>query len=81
MQTAFGWGGSVEDVADIAAELQARGVHARAVTEDIAIGWGQSAPPGTAGPVKTAALEYANRDARAVGEVLRRHGIRRPDAF
>jgi len=72
----------VEDVSQIVAELETRGVHARVVTEDIATGWGESAPPRTSGPVvKTAALEYANRDAKAVGEALRRHGIRPPEVF
>lgn len=82
MQTSFSWGGSVEDVAQIAAELQARGAQARVVTEDTAIGWGESMHPlGGERVVKTAALEYANRDRAVVRETLRRHGVRLPDVF
>ena len=81
-QTSFGWGGSVNDVARIAAELEARGVRAVVVTEGNAIGWGESAPATASDAVEqTAALEYANRDVKAVGDVLRRHGIRLPETF
>lgn len=82
MQTSFGWGGSVEEVAQLAAELAARGVQARVVTEEIAIEWGESAHPHAGDRVvRTAALEYANRDRAAVRQVLRGHGIRPPDAL
>lgn len=79
MPTTFSWGGSVQDVAQIVADLEARRVRARVVTEETATAWGESAHPQTSRPdVRTAALEYANRDAKAVGEILRGRGIRPP---
>jgi hypothetical protein len=82
MWTGFNWGGSVQDVARIAEELEARGIHVRVVTEAIADGWGERVHPRASGPVaKTAALEYVNRGGDAVAEVLRQHGIRPPEPF
>ncbi len=82
MESGFDWGGSVEEVTRIAMELEARGVHAKVLTADIADGWGESANHRRAGSVeKTAWLEYQNRDADAVAATLRKHGIRPPDLF
>jgi hypothetical protein len=80
MPTTFTWGGSVQDVAQIVADLEARGVLAHVVTQETATAWGDRSHPRTSGSVvREAGLEYANRDAKAVGEVLRRRGIHPPD--
>lgn len=81
MLTTFNWGGSVQEVAQIVADLQARGVHAHVVTEETATAWGDSTYPRASGPVvKEAGLEYTNRDAKAVAEILRGRGIHPPDS-
>ncbi len=80
METGFGWGGSVEDVAAIAAELETGGVHVRVRTDHSASVWGELEPARGAEPdAPTASLEYRNRDARVVEQKLREHGIRPPE--
>ena len=49
METSFGWGGSLADVVQIAAELEVRGINARVVTAETAQEWGERAHPGTRG--------------------------------
>lgn len=80
MPTTFNWGGSVQDVAQIVADLEARGVRAHVVTEETGTAWGDSTSRHTGGPdVKAAGLEYANRDAKVVDEVLRGRGVHPAD--
>jgi hypothetical protein len=79
METSSGWGGSVEEVARIAQELEAEGVRARVVPEPAGPGWDPVTDP-LPGPVPaaTAALEYRNGDAEVVARKLRQHGVRGP---
>ena len=80
MPTTFNWGGSVPDVAQIVADLDARGVRAYVVTQETATAWGDSTHRHTSSPdAKEAGLEYANRDAKVVDAVLRRRGVQPPD--
>jgi len=77
MRSSVGWGGSVEDVARVVALLEDRGIHTRVVIDVVTNEWGEPARPhgdGSAPP--TASLEYVNRDAAAVAELLRARGIR-----
>ena len=80
METGFGWGGSAVGVARIVAELESQGIRARVETSATASAWGERAQFGSREPVvETAQLCYCNRDAGAVAELLRQHGIRPPD--
>ncbi|MCU1537484.1 MAG: hypothetical protein JWP82_1835 [Humibacillus sp.] len=72
MQTSHGWGGSVEEVAQVAALLEARGVHAQVVPDDDPPSGVDPGPPHTAVPTPaTASLHHLNRDADAVRKALR----------
>ena len=77
MRSSFGWGGSVEDVARVVAVLEARGVHTRLLIDVVGTAWGEPArPQGDRSTPTSASLEYLNRDAAAVAEVLHARGIR-----
>lgn len=81
METGLGWGGSVDAVAAIAAELRAQGVVTH-VDIDGPPPEGWDAPVSTRtgnGSVQTASLSYRNRDAAKVRATLRAHGIDLPD--
>ena len=76
METSFGWGGSPEEVALIASELEARSVPARVDVAGTAQGWGEPATrPTSEPPADSATLTFHNRDARHVAATLRAHGI------
>jgi hypothetical protein len=79
METSVDWGGSVEEVARIADELESEGVHARVRPDAPGSPWrvGADPPPDTA-EATTAALEYRNGDLDVVRKKLREHGVRPP---
>ena len=79
METSVDWGGSVEEVARIADELEAEGVRARVRPEAPGSPWRDRAelPPDNA-EATTAALEYRNGDVDVVRKKLREHGVRPP---
>lgn len=82
METSFGWGGSPEDVARIAAELTAHGIVVRVCTARTSEGWGESANRRTDEPITdSASLGYRNQDAAEVVATLRAHGIHHPDPW
>ena len=82
METSFGWGGSPEDVARIAAELTAQGIVVRVRTAGTSEGWGEPANRRTDEPIRDgASLSYRNRDAGQVAAALRAHGIHHPDLW
>lgn len=80
MPTSFGWGGSMDDVTHVVALLEARGVHAEAVADEIAHPWTEPERDHDIEPrVVSASLEYRNRDVVVVREVLRGQGILMPE--
>ena len=87
METSFGWGGSVAEVADIAAQLANQGVTTQVHAEPPTGGWHEPAydrrgpewPPAGGLPLTTASLGYRNRDAKTVAGTLRANGLPVPD--
>lgn len=81
MESGFGWGGSVDEVTTIVAELEVQGVACHVhVQQSPPTGWDRpwEPPPGD-GAVPEASLCYANRDSAAVRAVLRAHGVDLPE--
>jgi hypothetical protein len=83
METSYGWGGSVAEVARIAEELRDRGADAQ-MRPDARYEqpwWDRIEPPSGARDESTASLVYSNRHEATVRDVLRAHGVEHPDRW
>lgn len=81
METGFGWGGSVDEVTAIVAELEVQGVACHVhVQHSPPTGWDLPwEPPPGYGAVPEVSLSYANRDTAAVRAILQAHGVDLPE--
>ncbi|HET6665947.1 MAG TPA: hypothetical protein VFG98_01565 [Intrasporangium sp.] len=83
METAHGWGGSVEEVTQVVEELRYHGVAAK-VRPDVRYEqpwWDRIDSPSEPRDEPTASLVYTNRHEATVRIVLRAHGINLPDRW
>jgi hypothetical protein len=83
METAYGWGGSVDEVTQVVEELRNQGVAAE-VRPDPRYEqpwWDRIESPSDRPGEPTASLVYTPRHDATVWAVLRSHGIRPPDAW